>query len=133
MTLPNLPKVLNKREANWTTTVFRKWCEEKGITAVFEIKYTKKDYIAFSDVKDHQKQALLKVRYGAFVYKIPDMGERAPFDLFSFNKAPAYVVIRYPKGVAVIPIDVFLLEEKRSKRKSLTYGRAMELSTISFT
>lgn len=130
--LPKLPRILNKKEADWTTTVFRGWCEKKGITAVFEIKYTKKDYIAFSEVKDHQKQSLLKVRHGVFVYKIPDMGEKSPFDLFSFNKAPAYIVIKYPRGVAIIPIDTFLLEEKRSKRKSLTWERAKELSTIDF-
>ncbi len=73
--LPPLPKVLNKREANWTTTIFRKWCEKKGLTAVFEIKYSKTNSLPFKAIADHQKHSLLKVRHGSFVYKIPDMGK----------------------------------------------------------
>lgn len=130
--LPELPKVLNKREANWTTTVFRKWLQKKGINAVFEIKYTTKDSIPFDAVKEHQLWSLLTVRNNTFVYKIPDMGEKAPFDMFSMKQMPAYVVLKYPRGVAIIPIDVWCLESSRSKRRSLTWDRARELSTIEF-
>lgn len=130
--LPELPRVLNKKEANWTTTVFRKWLEQKGITAVWEIKYSKTNSLPFSAVANHQAQSLWNVRHKTFVFKIPDMGEKLPFDMFSLKEQPAYVAIKYPKGVAIIPIDIFLLEESRSKRRSLTYERAMQLSTISF-
>jgi hypothetical protein len=133
MILPSLPKLLNKREANWTTTVFRKWCENTyKKTAVFEIKYAKGDSLSFSAVKEHQMSNLLYVRHGTFVYKIPDMGEKAPFDILCLTELPSYIVIKYPKGVAIIPIDVFVLESKRSKRRSLVSKRAFELSTIEF-
>lgn len=131
--LPELPRQLNKREANWTTTVFRGWLERKGSTGCYEVKHTgTKNYLNFKDVKLHQRNNLLAVRHANFVYKIPDLGEKTPFDLVSLSKQPAYVVIKYPKGVAIIPIDTFLLEEKRSKRKSLTWERAKQISTVEF-
>lgn len=133
MQLPNLPKILNKREARWTTIIFRKWLEKKGITAVFEIKFSTKDSIAFDAIKEHQIWNLLKVRHQTFVYKIPDMGERSPFDIFSMKEMPAYIVIKYPKGVAIISVDIWCLESSRSKRRSLTFERAKSLSVIDFT
>jgi len=136
MTLPTLPKVLNKREANWTTTVFRKWLVENYQTlggSAFEVKHTRgKEYLAFSEVKASQVAKMLKIRHEKYVWKNPDHGEETPPDIFFFNQAPVYVVIRYPRGVSIIPIDVFVLESKRSKRRSLTYARAVELSTIDF-
>lgn len=130
--LPSLPRILNKREASWTTTVFRKWLEQKGMTGVFEIKYSTGESLPFDAVKDHQVWNLLKVRHQTFVYKIPDLGEKAPFDMFSMKEMPAYVVIKYPKGVAIIPIDIWCSESSRSKRRSLTWERAKELSTVEF-
>lgn len=131
MTLPNLPRTLNKREANWTTTVFRGWLERYGKTGVYEVKHTGvKNYLNFKEVKLHQRQNLLKVRHGNFVYKVPDMGERTPFDLFSLSQQPAYVVIKYPKGAIGISINTFLLEEKKSKRKSLLWDRAVCIASF---
>lgn len=72
----------------------------------WELKQTKTDSIPFSVVVPHQITALEIVS--------------------------GMVVIKYPKGVAIIPIDIFVMESKRSKRRSLTYIRAMELSTILF-
>ena len=130
--LPELPRVLNKREADWTTDKFKPWCEKQGKTFAFEIKYAKKDYLNFNEVKPHQVANLLKVRHETFYHKIPDMGDKNPFDGISLTQQPAYVVIKYPTTVAIIPIDVFVLESKRSKRRSLTAERAMEISTINF-
>jgi hypothetical protein len=42
-------------------------------------------------VKDHQKKALKKVEQGKFVYKIPDMGQRNPFDYIKLGDADAIV------------------------------------------
>lgn len=126
--LPELPRKLNKKEASWTTTVFRKWVEQNGMTAVFEIKYARKDYLAFSEVAEHQVQSLFKVRHSTFVYKIPDMGEKSPFDLFSMKEMPAYIVIKYPKFFCLISIDHFVMESKKSKRRSLTSKRASEVA-----
>jgi len=42
-------------------------------------------------VKDHQKKALKKVEQGEFLYKIPDMGARNPFDIVYLGDADAIV------------------------------------------
>lgn len=72
----------------------------------WELKQTKTDSLPFSAVVPHQVMALQIVQ--------------------------GYVVIKYPTTVAIIPIDTFVLESKRSKRRSLTSKRAMEISTINF-
>ena len=109
---------------HWVKNVFKK-------TAAFELKQTQTDSIPFSDVKPHQVDALLAVREGNFVWKIPDAGFQNPFDSFSMYNEQAFVVIFYPKSFELIPINGFLLERERSKRKSLTYERARAISTIS--
>lgn len=72
----------------------------------WELKQTQTDSIPFSAVKEHQITALEIVS--------------------------GYVVIKYPDGVSIILVDTFVNESKRSKRRSLTYDRAMELSSIVF-
>lgn len=119
-----------KREANFQTT-FNHWLKNVyKKTAAFELKQTKTDSIPFSAVVPHQIASLEQVRHGTFVFKIPDAGYQNPFDCFCMTEMPAYVVIKYPKGVVIIPIDTFVLESKRSKRRSLTWDRAKQLSTI---
>jgi len=109
---------------HWVKNVFKK-------TAAFELKQTQTDSLPFSDVKPHQVDALLAVREGNFVWKIPDAGFQNPFDSFSMYNEQAYVVIFFKKSFEMIPITGFVLERERSKRKSLTYERAKEISTIS--
>lgn len=109
---------------HWVKNVFKK-------TAAFELKQTQTDSIPFSDVKPHQVEALEAVRNGVFVWKIPDAGYQNPYDSFCMSNEEAYVVIFYPKSFELIPINGFLLERERSKRKSLTYERARAISTIS--
>lgn len=134
MRLPDLPMVLHKREAHWTTTIFRKWCEKncKNPATVFEVKYAIGNSLPFSAVKSGQIAKMLTIRHDTFVWKNPDTGEETPPDIFVFHQAPTYIVIKYPKMVAIIPIDVFVMESKRSKRRSLTWERGKELSTIEF-
>ncbi len=134
MKLPNLPKVLNKREANWTTTVFRKWLLENYHTlggSTFEVKHTRgKEYLAFSEVKPSQVAKMLKIRHEKYVWKNPDFGEETPPDIFFFNQAPVYIVIKYPKGFVGIAIDKFILENKQNKRHSLLWSRAVEIASF---
>lgn len=120
-----------KREANFQT-IFSHWLKSvHKQTGVFELKQTKTDSLPFSAVLPHQLQALENVRHGIFVFKIPDAGYQNPFDCFSLFQQPAFVVIKYPKSFEVISIDAFLLEKERSKRKSLTWDRAKQISIIS--
>ena len=46
---------------------------------------------ATGKVKDHQKKALKQVENGKFLYKIPDMGQRNPFDYIRLGDADAIV------------------------------------------
>lgn len=120
-----------KREANFQTT-FNHWLKNVyKKTAAFELKQCETS-LPYSAVVEHQRQALLQVRHGTLVYKIPDVGFQNPFDCVCMSGMPAYVVIKFKKGVCIIPIDTFLLAEQRSKRKSITYEEAVKLSTVSF-
>ena len=119
-----------KREANFQTT-FNHWLKNVyKHTGAFELKQTS-TALPFSAVVPHQVEALLNAKHGVLVYKIPDAGYQNPFDAFCLASVPAYVVIKYPKSFELISIDVWEQEKKSSHRKSLTYGRAREISTYS--
>lgn len=123
---------MQKREANFQTT-FNHWLKNVyKHTGAFELKQTKTDTLPFNAVVEHQRQALLATRHSTFVYKIPDLGLQNPYDCYCMTEMPAYIVIKFKSGVAIIPIDTFLLAEKRSKRKSLTWLEAQKLCTVSF-
>lgn len=119
-------------------TYFNHWIKEiyfKNHSGgfAFELKHTRdKNYINFNEIKDHQIEALLAVNGDGLVYKIDDSGYgQKPFDCIAFKKCPAYVVIFYPLSAEIIPIEGFILERERSKRKSLTYDRAKAISVMS--
>ncbi len=109
---------------HWVKNVFKK-------TAAFELKQTQTDSIPFSALAEHQEQALLAVREGVFVWKIPDAGYQNPFDSFCMTNTQAYVVVFYPQSFELIPINGWILERERSTRKSLTYERAKAISILS--
>lgn len=123
-----------KREANfqikfghWLKAVFL----QQYAGGAFELKQTTTDSLPFSDVKEHQLLALQAVKTGRFYYKIPDdsVGQK-PFDCLGLSGLDAFVVIKYPEGFVLIDIDDFIKEDKRSKRRSLTYARAKAIATI---
>ena len=108
--------------SHWLKNVYKK-------TGAFELKQTKTDSLPFSDVKPHQIEALQNVRHNTFVYKIPDLGLQNPFDCYCMTEQPAFVVIAYKgKGFVLITIDIFVLENKNSKRRSLTWSRACDIA-----
>lgn len=76
-----------------------------GKFSAWELKQTTTDSLPFSAVVDHQVQALSIV--------------------------DGFVVIKYPKSTVVITITTWINEIAVSKRKSLTYKQALELSTYS--
>jgi len=131
MKLPDLPRVLKKKEASWTT-VFNKWLrDEFKNTCVCEIKHTHgKDYLPFSAVKNHQLGSLIEAETKTFVYKLPDMGGKQPFDVVSIAKQPAYIVIRYPTFFCLITTTWWRLEMATSARRSLTSKRAREIAHL---
>jgi len=119
-----------KGEAKFTTK-FSHWAKRNiAPPCVFEIKETKKDYLPFSAVRSHQKSWLLaSTRTEGVTWKIPDAGASAkPLDVIMVGNMMSFVVINYPKGFVVINAIHFFREEEESKRKSLTYERAKEIS-----
>lgn len=116
---------------NFTTGEFS--CGNMFLTSLaLELKLTKTKSLPFSALKEHQRHALLTASNGRLIYKIPDdsVGQK-PFDCFCITNASSWVVIMfYTRGCKtfyMIPIDVWVKEEKTSKRKSLTEERANEI------
>lgn len=124
---------MQKREANFTLR-FRAWLKANPMpSSAFELKQSVTNSLPFGAVQEHQRDALLACKTkGGLLYKAPDDSRGIkPFDLFLLSNSYAWVVIRYPHSFHLIDIDTFLLEEKRSTRKSLTEDRAQAISTVS--
>lgn len=112
----------------------------------FEMKLCKSNCIPFKAVKDWQIEGLLKISSANGLYhKISDQPIFAgmktsityhkPFDCFNLCNIPAYVVIcfwkpRELKEFHYIHIKDFIAEKSESKRKSLTYQRSKEISSL---
>lgn len=129
--LPALPKTRKTKEADFGIR-FRKWLENNPrISGAFELKQCGTSF-AFNDLKDHQVTALLLVKSNkGLLWKIADDSRGVkPFDMFYLRDAPAYVVIKFARSFSLIDIDTFLLEKKRSKRRSLTESRARDISNL---
>lgn len=124
-----------KKEAKFTA-LFRHWVLWGKNSAalgssVFELKQTQTNSIAFSDVKEHQIDALMAVKHNSkgLLYKAPDDSRGIkPCDMFYVKQGGAYVVIRYPKFFVLIDIDVFNTEKTMNKRKSLTADDAKRIA-----
>ena len=133
MILPELPKKNKKKEADFGTTIFRPWIlkNNNGFDrpCTFELKSTSTDSIPFSCVEDLQIDASMTVRWGDKGYLIRNQtGTIGAPDYSYYKYAPAYIVIKYPKGFVLIDIETFIQEKDRSKRKSLTWDRAQEIA-----
>jgi len=124
------------KEKSFQST-FSRWCKYYFCeTAAFELKLTKKNNIPFSAVVPHQVQALLCAKHSKLIHKIPDLGNQNPFDSFILHCAEAYVVIMFykrgQKEFIMIDIDEWVLEDRISKRRSLTEKRAKEIGKICY-
>ena len=127
--LPELPKKLNKREANWTTNVLHKWwMGNKPPAGPIEVKYAQLDYLNFKLVTQLPELLACMSDKGHW-WKVADMGRKNSFDVVWYCKSPAWIVIKYPKGFVAISASAFDWEMKNSKRKSLTWQRAKEIAT----
>lgn len=121
-----------RKEAKFQT-LFRHWLKQNPlISGAFELKQTG-SALPFDAVSEHQIHSLLAAKgKSGILYKAPDdtIGAK-PFDMFYLRNAQAWIVVKYPKGFEIIDVDTFLLEKKKSKRKSLTYSIAKQISVIS--
>lgn len=122
---------MKKREANFTLR-FRSWIRANPMnSAAFELKQTQTNSFAYSDLKEHQVNALLAAKHKRILYKVTDDSLQAkPFDFFYLSSANAYVVIKYPLGFVMIDIDVFLNLKKIDTRKSLLWETAEKHATV---
>lgn len=114
-------------------------------SATFELKICKGNALPFEAVKEHQREALLRCQNGGFYHKLIDppvyaemktrFNAKRPFDCLYLIGVEAFVVVwfyreRKPKKFIFIPIKVFLEEEEKSSRKSLTEIRAEQIGSV---
>lgn len=121
---------MQKREANFGL-LLRHWLKANPrLSSAFELKQTTGSSISFDCFEPGQTDYLLAIKSdkGALIRVQGGSGEP---DYVYLRNAPANVVIRFPREFHLIDIDTFLLEKKRSKRKSLTNERAREISIVS--
>jgi penicillin-binding protein-related factor A (putative recombinase) len=122
-------------------TLFSKVIETDRNVA-YELKLEKGKSMPFKAVRDDQIKALKAVKSTGLYHKIQDFpyssatvrfAKAKSFDCFTL-KGEAYIGIcfyepRKPKEVILIDIDDFVKEMDKSKRKSLTKQRSVEIST----
>lgn len=112
------------------TIILEKYMRTKKLYGQHEIKQTDKTSILFAEVKNHQITSLLAAQEVGFLHKISDADPRRKgFDVIFSRPEASYVVIKFPKIACIIPVNNFIFERDRSKRKSLTVERAKEIST----
>lgn len=136
MNLPDLPRVLRKKEASWTTTFLKNWVLEETTlpSGPIEVKNTNLDYISFDAVSPQQRADLLACTTPrGHWWKVADMGRKNDFDVVFYRNSPAYVIINFPKGFIVTTIGNYIQEMENSKRKSLTWDRAKAIAIIEKT
>lgn len=101
-------------------------------SAAFELKQCGSS-LPFNAVQEHQVDALMSCKSpSGLLHKISDESRGyKPFDMFYLRHSLAFVVILFGNiEFSIIDIEVFLMEKKRSKRKSLTMARARDISTV---
>lgn len=132
--LPDLPTKHKHKEADFGTKVFRPWVLANAnslFSCTFELKDSYgKDCIPFNAVEDIQVDASQSIKWGKNGYLIRNQsGTPGAPDYSYFKSAPAFLVFNYGRlGFVLIDIETFVLEKKRSKRKSLTFERACDIA-----
>lgn len=121
---------MKKREADFGT-LFRHWLKANPrFTSAYELKQTSQGSIPFTCIEEHQIEYLQAIKSDKGVL-IRVQGTNGEPDYIYMRNSPANIVIKFPKAFHLIDIDTFLLEKKRSKRRSLTSSRAEDISVVS--
>ena len=134
-TLPNLPIKHNKPEATFGEKLvqFVSKLNEPffNYPCWIEIKETTDNLFYFRQLEDLQISKLLKIKNEGLLIRITEASSNGTHGIPDYAwtyKQPAYVGIRYAKSWCFIDIETFVMEKERSKRKSLTEQRAIEIS-----
>lgn len=132
MTLPNLPRVNKKKEAE-AGVIIRHWLDKNPFlltTSTLEMKYAHaNNSLPFSEVKPEQIAYAMAVRSQRGVLMRTD-GVRGMPDYVYLRNEPAYIVIKFRRSFCLIDPETWQLESKRSKRRSLTESRARLISNL---
>ena len=108
-TLPDLPRVLNKREAKKTPKVLDWFKTNYHSNCAIEIKVAQNkspNTIPEKALQDHQKKALMDAKHGSLVHKIADTGMRNPFDAFMLCNSDAFVVACFTQYGYCLVFDI---------------------------
>lgn len=99
------------------------------VSCPLEVKDTRgKDSFSYAELKEEQiNNALASKSDKGNLIRI-SMGTVGAPDYAWYRNSPAYIVIKYPSGFVFIDIETFILERDTSRRKSLTWERAQEIS-----
>ena len=131
MNLPDLPKQKSKQEGTFAVKGFRTWWEQNPMPGEFELKDTRgKDYIAFSEFSEDQEIVAHAATGKKGILVRRTVGTVGGADYSGLVNSLYWIVIKFPRGFVVLSINTFLLERSRSKRKSLLWSRAQEISTV---
>jgi len=101
--MEQLPKLLSKKEAYYTTDLV-KWVNKNIMdSCLIEIKYTKTNVLPANSIKDHQHKTLSSKTY---TKKLSDsLQQRQPADIIHFHNPRNYIIVIFNK-------DKFLIRYK---------------------
>lgn len=99
------------------------------VSCPLEVKDTRgKDSFPYAELKEEQCNNALASKSDKGNLIRVSVGTIGAPDYCFYRNSPAYIVIKYPLGFVFIDIETLILERDRSKRKSLTWERAQEIS-----
>jgi hypothetical protein len=134
-TLPNLPTKHNKPEAHFGEQLVKHVSNLKepffNYPCWIEIKETTDNVFYYRQLEELQVSKLLKIKNEGLLIRITEASSNGSHGIPDYAwtyKQPAYVGIRYAKSWCFIDIETFVMERDRSKKKSLSESRAVELA-----
>lgn len=116
-----------RRESKFSV-LFRHWLKANPrATAALEMKQTKTDSLAFSEVKEAQINYGMAIKSDHGVMIRTEGVEGLP-DYIYLRSEPSFIVVRYPSCFCIIDVGDFDQENKTSKKRSLTSARARQIA-----
>lgn len=106
---------MQKKEAKYQI-ILNQYLREKKFYCYPELKYTDKDYFAFSKIEQDQYDGLQATEKSGLVWKLSDAdGRPKPCDAISAPPLPSYLVIRFPDAFYFIRFrDIVMMRENGS-------------------
>jgi hypothetical protein len=127
--LPELPKQIKHQEAKSGINL-KHWIEKnQKFSCSLEVKDSRgKDSIPFNAVEPKQIAYALQISSSKGAW-IRVQGVNGEPDYIWLVNTVAYIPIKFPKCFCLITIGNFLHEKQKSKRKSLTVERAIQIAS----